>query len=100
LPDIEEINSTLKPGALPADNGQPFAESEPSGGFRSGFVLMLLIAAALVALYVLAPQISAQIPGLTAVLEQYVTFVDAARSQLDSLIRQATGVLQGLSGAA
>ena len=101
LPDIEEINSTLKPGAVAAKGPQAGAEVETgSGGFRSGFTLMLVVAAAMVALYVLAPQITAQSPGLGPTLDAYVALVDAVRSHLDGLIRQATGFLQGLSGAA
>lgn len=100
LPDIEEINSTLKPGAVSAESTQAAAEAEGGGsGFRSGFTLMLVLAAAAVALYVLAPQIAAQLPELGPTMESYVGLVDAARLYLDGLIQQATGYLQGLAGA-
>ena len=100
LPDIEEINSTLRPGMPGAGpKGQAEGPAASGGGFRSGFSLILVLAAALVALYVMAPQLAMQVPGLAPALESYVVLVDGARQVLDGLIRQATGVLQGLSGA-
>lgn len=100
LPDIEEINSTLRPG-MPGTGpeGQADGPAASGGGFRSGFSLILVLAAALVALYVMAPQLAMQVPGLAPTLEAYVALVDGARQVLDGLIRQATAVLQGLSGA-
>jgi predicted Zn finger-like uncharacterized protein len=115
LPDIEEINSTLSPSPRtnlrPAHNDNRGGDSaddlpdltdgsEPRSGFRSGFVLMLVLAGLAAAVYLMAPQISQQLPGLTDPLTTYVAAVDAARVWLDGLIRQATGALNGLTGNA
>lgn len=100
LPDIEEINSTLKPGDRVKydETTEPDADPRGKSGFRSGFTLMLLLAVLCVALYVMAPKISEQIPGLAGVMKSYVALVDAGRVALDGLIRKATGAVQGLTG--
>lgn len=99
FPDIEEINSTLKPGeAMVAPRGAGTIDASGSSGFRSGFMLMLILAVIVLVLYILAPKIAEQIPGLAPAMETYVATVDAIRAVLDGLIRRATGFLQGLSG--
>jgi hypothetical protein len=98
LPDIEEINSTLKPAKAPAAAAAPApAGAARASGFRSGFSLMLLAAMILVALYVMAPQIAQQIPGAAPAMESYVAMVNDARVALDGLIRSATALLRGLT---
>lgn len=100
LPDIEEINSSLRPNdAAGSREDARAARAAASGsGFRSGFVLALVLAAVVVALYVMAPQISAQIPGAADAMTSYVALIDSLRLTVDGLMRQATGVLNGLSG--
>lgn len=100
LPDIEEINSTLKPGEQPKPSKAERQEgaSPSGGGFRSGFSLMLIVGVALALLYVMAPQIRQQIPGLGPALDSYVAGIDALRLSLDGLIRKVTGMVQGLTG--
>lgn len=100
LPDIEEINSTLRPTEVTAEpDGTSLApEKAEASGFRSGFVLMLIVAAVAVALYGMAPQLSQQIPGAAEALQGYVSAVDSARAMLDSLMRRATGALNGITG--
>lgn len=99
LPDIEEINSSLKPRdkLMP---GVGVAEDEAAGrsAFRSGFSLMILVAVLAAAVYVMAPRISQQIPGLAGAMTAYVAAVDAGRLALDGAIRSATGFVQGLTG--
>lgn len=100
LPDIEEINSSLRPNEVAAsldDTTAPKAEASGSG-FRSGFVLVLILAVLAVVLYLMAPQISAQIPGAADAMASYVAVVDSLRLALDGLMRKATGVLNGLTG--
>ena len=99
LPDIEEINSTLKPAqrAEAEDMSEPEAVASGGSGFRSGFLLVLLIAAIGVSAYMMAPRLAAQIPGTAPVLDVYVASVDAGRVWLDGLLRRATEVVQGLS---
>jgi predicted Zn finger-like uncharacterized protein len=105
LPDIEEINSTLRAsgenragdvGNLPPP---PLVEPKSGSGFRSGFSLMLLLAVLLVVAYVAAPKIVAQFPAAKGVLEDYVGFVNAARIWLDQAMKSAISGLQNLTGS-
>lgn len=99
LPDIEEINSSLKPSERPRRAEREEGEAAATkSGFRSGFALMVLLAAVIIALYVLAPKISEQIPGLADTMTAYVTAVDNARAALDGLLRQMTAYLQSMLG--
>jgi predicted Zn finger-like uncharacterized protein len=102
LPDIEEINSSLRPGDVAVgDDGETFEivqRPAPRSGFRSGFVLMLVLAIAVVALYVMAPRIAEQIPGAKPALDSYVAAVDTARVWLDQTTRSLISGLQGLAG--
>jgi hypothetical protein len=101
LPDIEEINSTLRPGAenRDGDDSPAFTEAaERRRGFGAGFFVVLLIAAAAFATYVLAPRLAEAVPQLADPLQAYVAAVDAGRLWLDETLQRATGALQGLSG--
>ncbi|MDP3960787.1 MAG: zinc-ribbon domain-containing protein [Pseudorhodobacter sp.] len=102
LPDIEEINSSLRASS---DRRQGMIDDLPGpddsggrSGFRSGFVLMMVIAVAAVAAYVMAPKIVQQIPASADAMAAYVTAVDHARLWLDGLMRQAITALQGIGG--
>lgn len=101
LPDIEEINSSLKSksrgqGADGAGRGDRSAGER--SGFRSGFVFSILIAAIAVAIYAMAPKLSEQIPGVAPALDGYVATVDSARIWLDGIMRAATETLRGMAG--
>ena len=100
LPDIEEINSSLRPNdtAVSREEARVAKAASSGSGFRSGFVLALLLAAVVVALYVMAPQISAQIPGAADAMTSYVAMIDSLRLSIDGLMRRATGALNGLTG--
>ena len=93
LPDIEEINSTLRSDTGATD---PAAEDTPAkrSGFRRGFILMVVLALIAVALYVFAPQIMAAVPQTEPVLTPYVDWVDGLRiwidGQVQSLVDQAS----------
>ncbi len=94
LPDIEEINSSLRSHSEVIETGaeDPAAkELRERRGFRRSFILMLLIIAALVAAYVQADAIKAAVPALTGVVDSYVTTVDAGRIWLDDLVRGFVG---------
>lgn len=102
LPNIEEINSTLRAGseARGADaEALVLAEkARTRGGFRAGFVVTLIIAVLLTAAYTMAPRIAEHLPGSAPVMASYVHSVDVARVWLDDTMKQAVGALRGLTG--
>lgn len=89
LPDIEEINSSLRAnGNSPMP---PIAAVTASGrknksGFTRGFAIVLLVAAAMLVVYVKAPQISQSFPRVDPALNAYVAGIDKARIWLDTRI--------------
>jgi predicted Zn finger-like uncharacterized protein len=98
LPDIDAINSTLRSDAdrpeMPASDEDGVVE-ERRRGFRLGFGLMLLVAAALIGLYVGADALARAVPALAPVLTAYVEMANGFRAWIDGLL--AAGV-DGLSG--
>lgn len=99
LPDIEEINSSLRSDAERTENGELAGQADADRqrrGFRRSFFLMLLIFAALVAIYVQADAIKAAVPALTGVMDSYVGFIDGFRIWLDTTVK---GFLPSDSGA-
>ena len=97
LPDIEEISSTLDGDGVDPGNLPPDATIAPakSGGFRRGFLMMLVLAAVIALLYSFAPQLGEAVPALQPYLEAYVGLVDKARLALDGLLQSAIGKMQG-----
>ena len=90
LPDIEEINSTLTAASDRVPRRSMAADDEAdqaSGGFRTGFSLVMLIALAGLSLYFFAAQIIALVPQLEGALTAYVTTVDTLRLSLDQLVQ-------------
>lgn len=104
LPDIEEINSTLRASSEPRGEAEevllplPPEPVEGRGGFRSGFLLMLIISAGLWLAYAMAPRIVAQIPASAPAMEAYVAAVDRARVGVDAALQSASRSLRDLSG--
>jgi predicted Zn finger-like uncharacterized protein len=93
LPDVEEINSTLRPSEAQADADAPdFVEPPPQAprGFRSGFLSLMTVAILAAALYLVAPRLADMIPALAGPLEAYVSLVDSLRLGLDGVMRSAT----------
>lgn len=94
LPDIEDINSTLKSGstALAKPNLDPDVEEAAprKSGFSRGFALAVLLIVILVLIYTQAPRISQAVPALDGALNAYVTFVDNLRLSLDALMVKIT----------
>lgn len=89
LPDIEEINSTLRASDMPAgaDVGElPSGPAAPvrRSGFLRGFSVALLIGAFLVLSYANAPRIARSLPQADPALSAYVATVDQARYWLDA----------------
>ena len=103
LPDIEEINSTLRATSDRAQAQMDDVEALPNlrprrRGFRSGFVLVMIIAVALAMTYIMAPRIIAQMPGVAPPMRAYVASVDSGRLWLDGLMKSASGSLRSFSG--
>jgi resuscitation-promoting factor RpfA len=99
LPDVEEINSTLRPseteGQADADGGDSAPVPLRRGGFRSGFLWVMTIAMLGAGLYLAAPALSRSVPALAGPLEGYVGMVNGLRLELDGLMRSATVALDG-----
>ena len=96
LPDIDAINSSLRSDAdRPAvqDDDDAVVEDRRRG-FRLGFGIMLLIAGALIALYLGAEPLARAVPALEPVLVAYVDLANSLRTWIDGLL--AAGV-EGLS---
>lgn len=88
LPDIEEINSTLRAnggGRLAAgDVAVETEEAAQRSGMMRGFSLAVLIGAALLLIYGNAPRIARSVPQADPMLSAYVAMVDQARYWLDA----------------
>jgi len=96
LPDIEEINSTLRANETRSvgDLGGSdidTVETRPRRrtGTRLGFALAILIFAALVAIYANAPRIIAAVPQTEPVLTVYVAQVEQLRTWIDEIAQGA-----------
>ncbi|NNK15624.1 MAG: hypothetical protein HKP51_01825 [Sulfitobacter sp.] len=94
LPDIEEINSTLRsdnsPSGVDADAREELGaggEQKKKRSFRAGFLTVVLIAIVLAVLYILAAQISAAVPALEPTLNSYVAWIDQLRLALDEKLQ-------------
>ncbi|UWQ50506.1 zinc-ribbon domain-containing protein [Leisingera caerulea] len=87
LPDIEEINSTLRSGGSAAPAPQAAAEAPPvrrKNNFARGFSLSLIAALAMVMIYDNAALIAEKVPLAESALSSYVSWVDQMRLWLDA----------------
>jgi len=87
LPDMEEINSTLRPGGDQDTRRarSPDEELLHRKGFRIGFVASVGIAAVMVIAYAWAPSIASALPATEGALISYVDVANSARDALDTL---------------
>lgn len=95
LPDIEEINSTLR---STSDRAAGMSDAELAvdspteqrrkRGFKTGFTIIILIFLVLIALYVFAPQLAKAVPAMDPWLSNYVSSVDRFRFWLDGLLQR------------
>lgn len=86
LPDIEEINSSLRTEIERSGTTSAPAQTaavQRKSGFRRGFLTVVLLALLGLLLYILAPQISSAVPALEPALTSYVDMVNQARLWLD-----------------
>lgn len=99
LPDIEEINSSLRPDerALAAQEEDEDADlrgqSGGNSGFRIGFLAIFAIVLILIGGYLFAGPIAEAVPALAATLEGYVDWVDLRRIELDRAAEALTNSL-------
>ncbi|UWQ63340.1 zinc-ribbon domain-containing protein [Leisingera caerulea] len=87
LPDIEEINSTLRSGGSAAPAPQAAAEAPPvrrKNNFARGFSLSLIAALVMVMVYDNAALIADKLPLAESALSSYVSWVDQMRLWLDA----------------
>jgi predicted Zn finger-like uncharacterized protein len=103
LPDIEEINSTLRPqGFPPGYDASPAADdvtgvAPDAGSFRAGFLVVIALAVILTLLYAFAPQLAQAVPALEGPLATYVQTADALRLWLDGALRGLIDSLRALA---
>lgn len=104
LPDIEEINSTLRSETTPRSTAVDMREDlgaggglKRKGGFRLGMFAVLLLFAILALVYVFAPQIGEAIPAIKINLDIYVGWVDGLRLSLDTWLKSMLGSLDTLA---
>ncbi|NDR57996.1 zinc-ribbon domain-containing protein [Aliiruegeria sabulilitoris] len=97
LPDVEEINSTLRPEeAASARNAESRVPREQrSRGRRIGMGIAFLTFGGLALLYGQHKTVADKLPQAAPALEQYVASVDAARLRLDEALRASVARLQG-----
>ncbi|MDA7426484.1 zinc-ribbon domain-containing protein [Thalassococcus lentus] len=105
LPDVEEINQTLRTETQPravdqAERRELEDEPQPRSGFGRAFVLIVLLAAIAIAIYIFAPQIAEAVPALAPTLDAYVAQVDALRLWLDGQVAALMAMLDGMSSEA
>ncbi|WP_323776709.1 zinc-ribbon domain-containing protein [Leisingera sp.] len=95
LPDIEEINSTLRSADSAAPAVQAAYEQPPvqrKRSFARGFSLSVIAALVMVMIYDNAPLISEKLPQADPALSSYVGWVDQARLWLDDQVKSLTSV--------
>lgn len=90
LPDIEEINSTLRsnedrPAQDPGQTAQ--AEVREKRQTRHGFTMIVVLAAILALVYAFAPQIAISLPQADPWLSSYVAQVDNGRTWLNGHVQ-------------
>jgi hypothetical protein len=97
LPDIEEINSSLRATsdrAKPWDKGDPVLDHPKVSAFKIGFLTVIFTAVIGVGVYVAAPKVSALWPQAAPLLSTYSAKVDDARLWLDQQMLDITQALR------
>lgn len=97
LPDIEEINSSLRPDERAAEMS-PHDEVAQDGdtdirrrsGFRTGFLIVVALFVIASGVYIFAAPIKESVPALTGMLDAYVAWVDAKRLMLATAVENLT----------
>jgi predicted Zn finger-like uncharacterized protein len=107
LPNIEEINSTLRSDADLNRNDTVVQGTDdvqllkkPKGSFSRGFVLMLVLTIIFAALYIFAPQIARAVPQVDPYLSAYVGWVDSMRVWFDGQVKTILTWLDSMASQA
>jgi predicted Zn finger-like uncharacterized protein len=85
LPDIDEINSSLSPKRGGARRSSEDVAVQRSG-FRTGFLLMIVLAALMIFAYAWAPAIADNVPAAETALLIYVDWANGVRDWIDALM--------------
>lgn len=106
LPDIDEINSTLRSSndrnrpaqAKDADlpNTAP-RQTDKRRGFKRSFLGMIALGAIAVCAYVFGPHVSAQVPAAEPYVAQYTEQVENARAWLSTSVEQGLAWLDQMA---
>ena len=103
LPDIEEINSTLRPDdvareqniAAVVETRRPTSPQRAGRRFGFGFVMAAVVIAAIA--YVTAGSLAQAVPDAAPVLTVYVAWVNDLRVQLNEVFTQLTTLVNTLN---
>lgn len=97
LPDIEEINSTLRRDKKSAGKEEPETQAQKNASGRRGFRAAIILLLLAVAVYAYADLITSNVPQLAAYLDAYVAQIDQWRGALSD---QTSGFLTWLQAQA
>jgi predicted Zn finger-like uncharacterized protein len=81
LPDIDEINSTLR-----QDKTDGTQDAPGRSGFRFGFGMMLFLCVAAILAYAFAPDLANAVPGAEPALLRFVDVANQLRDWIDGLL--------------
>ncbi len=98
LPDIEEINSSLRATGDRREGEEDATDADTVGSgarrrsqSRRGFVIVLLLVAIATLAYVYAADIAEAVPQVAPYLERYIEAINNARFWLDDMARSLAG---------
>jgi predicted Zn finger-like uncharacterized protein len=97
LPDIEEINSTLRRDKKSANREEPETQARKNASGRRGFRAAIILLLSAVAVYAYADLIISNVPQLAPYLNAYVAQIDQWRAALSD---QTSGFLTWLQAQA
>lgn len=109
LPDVDEINQSLRSSSAETrvvdsakdETERRRAERASSGqGFGKGFMTVILLVGAAVALYAFAPALAEVAPPLVPLLESYVSAIDQGRIWLNEQVIALMMTLDAMSSEA
>ncbi|WFE75099.1 zinc-ribbon domain-containing protein [Roseinatronobacter sp. S2] len=89
FPDIDDISATLEPAGEARNRGDfqlPQTTQARQRSFWRGFIVPPVLAALMVGLYVVAPQLVDVLPASAPVVQGYVGAIDTARDGLHSIL--------------